>query len=667
LFYLLLGGLVVGMLCPQLVALSWFPEGPDGGSARAFGVDPKDPLHLYLGTTNGWVYQTRDGGHTWGRLARLGNRDDLVLDNILVDSADPRHVLVGAFVPVGKPDGGLFISNDGGATWASQQQMAGKSIRSLSQAPSDPKIIVVGALDGVFRSSDRGAHWQLISPLDDKEIRDVESLAIDPTDPGIIYAGTWHLPWKTADGGANWKPIKKGIIEDSDVFSIIIDPKQPNVVYASACSGIYKSENAGEEFLKAKGIPSDARRTRVLLQDPTHLDTVYAGTTEGLYRTDDAGKYWTPATGSEVIINDVYVDPSNPKRVLLATDRGGVRASDDGGTSFAPSNTGFSVRQITGYAADARSPATLYIGVVNDKEWGGVFVSHSGGVSWSQLSAGLEGRDVFSLVQAPDNTILAGTGHGIFRLKGQSWLRAGEREPAVTLPDGPKVTAAKPAAAKARTREVLSKPSIKQTTLPAFDGTVYSFAVSGNAVFAATSRGALRSVDSGMNWEPVPAITLDEPRYLAAAKSWVVAASLDGIEVSADGGNTWHAATLPEKVNQVSSISVDGLGQLWTGGRDGVYYSTDLGSSWRSIGSLHVRNVNSLYYDAAANRMLVSGTGPSTDAFAVQLPSMTVNFWNTGWNLRFVRPVGDHLLAGTLFDGIVVQPRMVDSVAPVPR
>jgi len=52
------------------------------------------------------------------------------------------------------------------------------------------------------------------------------------------------------------------------------------------------------------------------------------------------------------------------------------------------------------------------VGVVNDKAWGGVFVSDNGGLSWSQKSAGLNGQDVFSLAQASDGTVLAGTGHG---------------------------------------------------------------------------------------------------------------------------------------------------------------------------------------------------------------------------------------------------------------
>ena len=349
----------MGLVCPAARAVSWFPFGPDGGSARAFAADPLDHAHLYLGAANGWVYESRDGGKSWKRLARMDNRDDLVIKKILVDAADPKHLLTAAYALGEHPDGGLFISNDGGATWASQPEMRGQSIRALTAAPSDAKVLVAGTLEGVFRSMDSGAHWARTSPAGSKEIHEIESLAVDPADPNTIYAGTWHLAWKTTDGGKSWTSIKDGIIEDSDVFSILIDPKQPQVVYLSACSGIYKSVDGGAKFTggvgvnKAQGIPTEARRTRVLMQDPNHLDTVFAGTTEGLYRTYDAGKYWMQTTGADVVVNDVYVDPANSQHVLLATDRQGVLASDDGGDSFLPSNRGFSARQVTAYSADA--------------------------------------------------------------------------------------------------------------------------------------------------------------------------------------------------------------------------------------------------------------------------------------------------------------------------
>jgi hypothetical protein len=47
--------------------------------------------------------------------------------------------------------------------------------------------------------------------------------------------------------------------------------------------------------------------------------------------------------------------------------------------------------------------------------------------------------------------------------------------------------------------------------------------------------------------------------------------------------------------------------------------------------------------------------------FAAHLPDKKVNYWNTGWNMKLVRPVGNHLVGATLFDGVVIQPEMVNS------
>src|SRR6201996_281500 len=405
-------------------ATSWVPVGPDGGDARSFAADPSNAKHMYLGTTNSWIYESQDGGASWQRLAKLAKTDDLTLDNIVVDSSDPKTLLVGAWV-LDHPDGGLFMSHDAGKTWTAVEGMKGQSIRALAQAASDPKLFVVGTLRGVYRSEDSGVHWKQISPLGSMDLHEVESIAIDPKDPRIIYAGTWHLPWKTTDGGANWHNIKQGLIDDSDVFSIIIDPTLTSVVYTSACSGIYRSDSAGELYHKIQGIPSTARRTRVLMLDPTNRNTVYAGTTEGLYKTLDGGTNWKRMTGPDVIVNDVFVDPKNPQHVLLATDRSGVLESSDAAASFQSSNTGYSQRQVSTILVDAKAPQTILAGVVNDKSYGGVFVTHDNGATWSQQSNGLDGRDVFDLAQSSDGLILAGTNSGIFRWDGTTWKSSG--------------------------------------------------------------------------------------------------------------------------------------------------------------------------------------------------------------------------------------------------
>src|SRR6476620_9711802 len=121
-------------------------------------------------------------------------------------------------------------------------------------------------------------------------------------------------------------------------------------------------------------------------------------------------------TGSNLIINDVLIDPLRPSRVLLATDRSGVLASDDGGVTFAASNRGFTHRQAAALLVDRTNTNVLYAGVLNDKEFGGVFVSRDAGQTWKQNSDGLDGRDVFVLRQTADNTLVAGTDHGLFAL-----------------------------------------------------------------------------------------------------------------------------------------------------------------------------------------------------------------------------------------------------------
>jgi photosystem II stability/assembly factor-like uncharacterized protein len=642
--------------------VTWLPFGPDGGDARSFAVDPHDHSHLYLGTLTGWIYESWNGGADWKRLASVGKRDNLALDSIVVDSVNSKRILVGAWI-LGSSEGGLYISNDGGANWESEADMRGQSIRSLAAAPSDPKTLVAGTLTGVYRSTDGGEHWQLISPAGSQEIHEVESVAIDPANPQIIYAGTWHLPWKTTDGGEHWINIKQGVIDDSDVFSIIVDPKDPSVVYASACSGIYKSQNGGEKFQKVQGIPSTARRTRVLMQDPQNLNIVFAGTTEGLFRTGDSGATWVRTTGPEVIVNDVYVDPANTNRILLATDRGGVLASNDGGYSFLPANNGFSARQITSYIGDAAQPATIYVGVVNDKAWGGVFVSDNGGLSWSQKSAGLNGQDVFSLGQASDGTVLAGTGHGIYRLQGELWNRVNNvslSEHQTPQPEAEKKPAvsAKPAG---RPHRVVPKKAVEAPPGYTFDANVNAIARAGDTLYAATSEGLLRSVTAGESWKLVAGLEKDNWSFVVTARSWVVAATLRSAMLSADGGQMWEPLNLPATLEQLAAVSVDDDGGLWVGGREGVFVSQDKGTTWQSLKGLSVRDVNSLFYDQPSQRMLITANSKNTIAFAIHLPDRAVHYWNTGWSLKLVRPMGDHLVGATLFDGIVVQPRMVDS------
>ena len=596
-----------------------------------------------MGTTNSWIYQSVDDGATWTRLAELGKVDDLVVDNLLVDEADPK-TLYAAVWQMDEIGGGIYISHDGGHTWASSPGMEGKSVRALAQAPSNPKTLVAGAISGVFRSEDGGLSWTQISPEASGEIHKVESIAIDPTDPRTIYAGTWHLPWKTTDGGATWNNIKQGLIDDSDVFSILLDPKFPATVYLSACSGIYKSDTGGEQFKKIQGIPSTARRTRVLMQDPVNRNIVYAGTTEGLYKTEDAGTNWKRMTGPDLIINDIHVDPANPQRVLLATDRSGVLASNDAGASFASSNSGISQRQVTALLPDAKKPGTMYAGVVNDKSYGGVFVTEDGGKSWTQRSEGLDGRDVFSLAQTDDGTVFAGTNDGLFRLSGYVWV-----------PDNKVVNVKERTVYVVRQHKKEKRTITEGKTESVINSQVNDLSMNGPVWFLATADGVYRSTTHGATWTG-PVLREAHYQFVDAHGSIVFAARRQDMRLSQDGGENWSPVMLPSGLTSVTALTTTPSGALWVGGRQGAYYSEDQGQTWHAISDLPVRDIDNIDYDAGQGRVVITSRD-SNLVFALNPDDKSWKWWDAGWRVRMVHSMNGRLVGASLYDGVVVEPK----------
>ncbi|HVO81887.1 MAG TPA: hypothetical protein VMT28_14215 [Terriglobales bacterium] len=640
--------MVVGLFCATtLWAGQWAVLGPDGGDVRSLSYDPSNPDHIFLGTNTGTVFFSNDGGHSWSRFAHLGNGDDYVLDHIAIDPQNTKHMYASAWSLDDQQAGDLFRSRDGGKTWQALPGMHGKSIRAMAIAASDHKVLLAGALDGVYRSDDSGDNWQRISPANHRDIRNIESIAVDPKNPNVVYAGTWHLAWKTDDGGANWHRVNKGMIDDSDVFSIIVDSSNPAVVFASACSGIYKSESAGELFHKIQGIPFSARRTRVLKQDPSNPRIVYAGTTEGLWKTTDMGQTWKRVSNPEVVVNDVLVDPRNSQRVLLATDRSGVMASDDGALSFVASNHGYTHRFVSAILPDKNDSHTIFAGVVNDKEQGGVFVSHDGGQHWSQKSAGLGGRDVFSLQETGFGALIAGTNRGAFMLdrNASEWRPinavVSEKTSTRTIMKGKKKTSV---ATKTYVRSVLN-------------ARVNDIEITPKHWLAATTDGLFLSSNDGKSWSGGPVLGNKEFVSAQANGHLMVAATRTNVLVSHDGGTSWKQGHLTSFVTSLRNVTITPDGQILVASREGAFRSADGGTSWEHmLNGLPDKNISSISYDEAANRLLATST-----ATGVVFESRDGGrSWHRGPDagvpLRQVSVVHGRFLAATQFDGVIAQP-----------
>ncbi len=596
-------------------ASDWRLIGPEGGDVRTLSCDPADPNRILLGTSAGQLFISQDGGNSWAPFAHLGAGDDYVLDHIIFDPTHTATIYVAGWSLYNNEEGDVFRSDDGGRTWRTLPMVHGKSIRALAMAPSDHNTLVIGAIDGVFRSRDGGATWTRISPENDAEIKNIESVAIDPVNPDVIYAGTFHLPWKTEDGGQTWHSIQEGMLLDSDVFSIIIDPNRPSMVYLSACSGIYKSVNAGNLFTRIRGIPHSAIRTRMLKQDPKRPEIVYAGTTGGLWKTFDGGTTWELYSAPDVIVNDILIDPRHPDRVLLATDRGGVLASDDGFDHYARSNRGFSHRVVGGVVVDRNDSNRLYVGVVNDKDYGGFFLSDDGGQSWRQSNRGLDDRDILSLQQADNGVIFAGTNHGIFSLSSKGeWLPAamilGKRPPE-SEQSAPPVSTRSRETTRARHRAgAHAVPKAPPEDVIATDKAprIRSLQITDKVWYAATDQGLFTSVDQGSKWygEPVGGET-DFIAVNSFPDGSITLVNPRRVFLSKDTGESWTEISCPRYVTGVYSLTVGPDGSLWLGTREGALHSTDGGSTWQHLlGGLPPREVLAVRYDAAGQRLLAT-------------------------------------------------------------
>lgn len=635
-----------GSLAAQ--AGGWVLLGPEGGDARSLAYDPNDPNRVFLGTSDGELYLSADGGARWTRFAHLGGRNDYVLDHVVIDPRDSRTIYAAAW-SVENKGGDLFRSRDGGVTWQTLPGMHGKSIRAFSVAPSDARILVTGALDGVFRSRDGGETWEQISPPNHAEIKNIESVAVDPRNPDVIYAGTWHLPWKTNDGGRSWHSVKNGVVDDSDVFSIIVDPVNPSVVYASACSGIYKSENAGELFHKVQGIPFSARRTRVLQQDPSNPLTVYAGTTEGLWKSSDAGKTWKRMTATNVIVNDVMVDARRPSRVLLATDRGGVLASNDGAQSFADANRGFSHRQVTAVIVDQRNPNAMYAGVVNDKEFGGVFATRDGGSHWQQFNAGLNGDDVFALAQDESGDLLAGTNDGprVYDSTQARWRASN----AIV---NEKITTVAQRIGNSKKKRMVRRRELIRGELR---GRVAQVAVApGRRWLAAGAGGVYVSQNQGRTWQGGRVDGQENFVSLAVSGEKVAAATTSGLWVSGDGAKTWNAIPVPPFVTRIYRVALEPT-RVWITTHEGGFYSADGGQSWTHIlvGSPAIQPATAIAYDAVGGRVLA--VTPEGEVFSTSDGAQTwTRVGQPARGLRTISAAGGRLLGITHFGGIIAIP-----------
>jgi len=221
-------------------------------------------------------------------------------------------------------------------------------------SPNDPNVLYAAG-DHLFRSTNEGQSWEMISPdltRNDKskqgpgggpitkdntsvEYYDtIFTVAESPVTKGVIWTGSDDgLVQVTRDNGKSWSNVTpKGIPEWIQINSIEASPHEAGAAYVAATAYksddfkpyLYKTSDYGKTWKKIDaGIP-DGAFTRVVREDPARRGLLYAGTELGMYVSFDDGERWQPFQLNlpYVPITDLAVHKRDNDLVVATQGRG---------------------------------------------------------------------------------------------------------------------------------------------------------------------------------------------------------------------------------------------------------------------------------------------------------------------------------------------------------
>jgi serine/threonine protein kinase/photosystem II stability/assembly factor-like uncharacterized protein len=259
----------------------------------------------------------------------------------------------------------LYRSQDGGSTW---QEVPTERSEGLAINPID------GALyrfdrdsNEIYRSTDGGQTWTTPAPPTEKAI---EGVAVHPQN-GSLYALHSLDAYVSTDDGLTWEQIGQHWLGDRLYF----DYPQGNIMYLMSYSSVYQS-------------------------------------TDGGWQWNECGSIGGSADNS---IIDLAIDPSDSRRIFVATSETGVWVSESNCTMLETRNEGLESLLVNGIAIHPTDPDVIYAAT-----YGGVYVSRDGGRQWKLADEGLQGATVAYDVAIDPNephNIYVATPLGIFRLE----------------------------------------------------------------------------------------------------------------------------------------------------------------------------------------------------------------------------------------------------------
>ena len=349
-----------------LPPMEWRSIGPDrGGRSIAVAGHADRPFEYYFGATGGGLFKTTDGGSTWTPVTD-GQVGSASVGAVAMAPSDPDIVYIGmgevqlrANVLQGD---GVYRSDDAGKSWRHLGLADTHAIGRIRIHPTDPDRAYVAALGhpfgpnserGVFRTTDGGRTWEKILFRDERT--GAVDLVMDPSDPDVLYATLWQVyrkPWrlwsggegsgifKTTDGGDTWSEITRNPGLPDGVLgkvTITVSGADPDRVWANLEAergGLYRSDDGGRtwEFINGhRDIWQRAFYFQRLEADPVDRNTLYILNFR-LMRSTDGGKTLESVPETHADHHDLWIDPTNPLRMINGNDGGGVVTVNGGRT-----------------------------------------------------------------------------------------------------------------------------------------------------------------------------------------------------------------------------------------------------------------------------------------------------------------------------------------------
>ena len=390
---------------------------------------PSDNQIVYAGS-NAAVYRSSDSGITWENVtgetpgwAPPGGISGNPID-LQCDPRNPDRIFANNY------QGGNYLSEDGGKTWKDASNgYTGAQIISLSVDSDHPATVYSSGRNGVWRSTDAGLTWQAILNLSDDQIYFPEwgAIRVDPSLSERIILGVEGI-YHSDNQGQSWSYQRMPAVNPMAAV-IEFAPSNAKVIYMGGASantmvhpeefsgqGIAVSKDGGESWESVAGPEFNNVPVMDIAVHPGDPNTVYAATQNGLFKSSNSGEDWTSFPGlPQGASRTVGISPVNTETLFAGIEQIGFFTSQDEGVSWQQVSAGLepngSHRDLV---FDPSNPQIVYLADLMS----GVYRSTDGGTSWEKINNNLSTRAVTSLSISSDGQHLyAGTnGEGVFRL-----------------------------------------------------------------------------------------------------------------------------------------------------------------------------------------------------------------------------------------------------------